>query len=66
MIMLNAEVLQSYAQKLASRALEEGRAQHTDQYLIANARCIRIVSMDGSPAILKEEPNRYVVVDKLS
>ena len=25
-----AEVLQSYAQKLASRALEEGQAQHTD------------------------------------
>ena len=61
-----AEVLQSYAQKLASRALEEGRAQHTDPMSNSERKIIhRIVSkMDGVTSYSEgEEPNRYVVVD---
>ena len=61
-----AEVLQSYAQKLASRALEEGRAQHTDPMSNSERKIIhRIVSkMEGVTSYSEgEEPNRYVVVD---
>ena len=61
-----AEVLQSYAQKLASRALEEGQAQHTDPMSNSERKIIhRIVSkMDGVTSYSEgEEPNRYVVVD---
>lgn len=61
-----AEVLQSYAQKLASRALEEGRAQHTDPMSNSERKIIhRIVSkMNGVTSYSEgEEPNRYVVVD---
>ena len=61
-----AEVLQSYAQKLASRALEQGQAQHTDPMSNSERKIIhRIVSkMDGVTSYSEgEEPNRYVVVD---
>ena len=61
-----AEVLQSYAQKLATRVLEEGRSQMTDP-MSSNERKIihRIISrMDGVTSYSEgDEPNRYVVVD---
>ena len=52
--------------KLASRALEEGQAQHTDPMSNSERKIIhRIVSkMDGVTSYSEgEEPNRYVVVD---
>lgn len=61
-----AEVLQSYAQKLATRVLEEGRSQMTDP-MSSNERKIihRIISrMEGVTSYSEgDEPNRYVVVD---
>ncbi len=61
-----AEVLQSYAQKLATRALEDGQAQQTDPMSNSERKIIhRIVSkMEGVTSYSEgEEPNRYVVVD---
>ena len=61
-----AEVLQSYAQKLATRVLEDGRSQVTDP-MSSNERKIihRIISrMEGVTSYSEgDEPNRYVVVD---
>ena len=61
-----AEVLQSYAQKLATRVLEEGRSQMTDP-MSSSERKInhRIISrMEGVTSYSEgDEPNRYVVVD---
>lgn len=61
-----AEVLQSYAQKLATRVLEDGQAQQTDPMSNSERKIIhRIVSkMEGVTSYSEgEEPNRYVVVD---
>ena len=61
-----AEVLQSYAQKLAQRALEERRGQHTDPMSNNERKIIhRIISrIDGVTSYSEgDEPNRYVVVD---
>ncbi|MEW4355026.1 RNA-binding cell elongation regulator Jag/EloR [Streptococcus pneumoniae] len=61
-----AEVLQSYAQKLADRVLEERRSQKTDPMSNNERKIIhRIVSrMDGVTSYSEgDEPNRYVVVD---
>ena len=61
-----AEVLQSYAQKLATRALEEGRSQMTDPMSSSERKIIhRIISrMEGVTSYSEgDEPNRYVVVD---
>ena len=61
-----AEVLQSYAQKLANRALEERRSQPTDPMSNNERKIIhRIISkMDGVTSYSEgDEPNRYVVVD---
>ena len=61
-----AEVLQTYAQKLATRALEEGRSQQTDPMSNSERKIIhRIISrMDGVTSYSEgDEPNRYVVVD---
>ena len=61
-----AEVLQSYAQKLATRVLEEGRSQMTDQMSSSERKIIhRIISrMEGVTSYSEgDEPNRYVVVD---
>lgn len=61
-----AEVLQTYAQKLAIRALEEGRSQQTDPMSNSERKIIhRIISrMDGVTSYSEgDEPNRYVVVD---
>lgn len=61
-----AEVLQSYAQKLATRVLEERRAQKTDPMSNNERKIIhRIISkMDGVTSYSEgDEPNRYVVVD---
>ncbi|MDO4667588.1 MAG: protein jag [Streptococcus sp.] len=61
-----AEVLQSYAQKLAQRALEERYGQHTDPMSNSERKIIhRIISkMDGVTSYSEgDEPNRYVVVD---
>ena len=61
-----AEVLQTYAQKLATRVLEEGRSQQTDQMSNSERKIIhRIISrMDGVTSYSEgDEPNRYVVVD---
>ena len=61
-----AEVLQSYAQKLATRVLEEGRSQMTDPMSSSERKIIhRIISrMDGVTSYSEgDEPNRYVVVD---
>ena len=61
-----AEVLQSYAQKLATRVLEEGRSQMTDPMSSSERKIIhRIISrMEGVTSYSEgEEPNRYVVVD---
>ena len=61
-----AEVLQSYAQKLATRVLEEGRSQVTDPMSSSERRIIhRIISrMEGVTSYSEgDEPNRYVVVD---
>ena len=61
-----AEVLQSYAQKLATRALEEGRSQMTDPMSSSERKIIhRIISrMEGLTSYSEgDEPNRYVVVD---
>ena len=61
-----AEVLQSYAQKLATRVLEEGRSQVTDPMSSSERKIIhRIISrMKGVTSYSEgDEPNRYVVVD---
>ena len=61
-----AEVLQSYAQKLATRVLEEGRSQMTDPMSSSERKIIhRIISrMEGVTSYSAgDEPNRYVVVD---
>ena len=61
-----AEVLQSYAQKLATRVLEEGRSQMTDPMSSSERKIIhRIISrMEGVTSYSGgDEPNRYVVVD---
>ena len=61
-----AEVLQTYAQKLAIRVLEEGRSQQTDPMSNSERKIIhRIISrMDGVTSYSEgDEPNRYVVVD---
>ena len=61
-----AEVLQSYAQKLATRVLEEGRSQVTDPMSSSERKIIhRIISrMEGITSYSEgDEPNRYVVVD---
>lgn len=61
-----AEVLQSYAQKLALRVLEEGRAMETDPMSNNERKIIhRIISkIDGVTSYSEgDEPNRYVVVD---
>ena len=60
------EVLQSYAQKLANKALEERRSQPTDPMSNNERKIIhRIISkMDGVTSYSEgDEPNRYVVVD---
>lgn len=61
-----AEVLQSYAQKLANKALGERRSQPTDPMSNNERKIIhRIISkMDGVTSYSEgDEPNRYVVVD---
>ena len=61
-----AEVLQSYAQKLATRVLEEGRSLVTDPMSSSERKIIhRIISrMEGATSYSEgDEPNRYVVVD---
>ena len=61
-----AEVLQSYAQKLATRVLDEGRSQMTDPMSSSERKIIhRIISrMEGVTSYSEgDEPNRYVVVD---
>ena len=61
-----AEVLQSYAQKLATRVLEEGRSQVIDPMSSSERKIIhRIISrMEGVTSYSEgDEPNRYVVVD---
>ena len=61
-----AEVLQSYAQKLANKALEERRSQPTDPMSNNERKIIhRIISEMGGVTSYSEgdEPNRYVVVD---
>ena len=61
-----AEVLQSYAQKLADRVLEYQHSQKTDPMSNNERKIIhRIVSkMDGLTSYSEgDEPNRYVVVD---
>lgn len=61
-----AEVLQSYAQKMANRVLEERIAQHTDPMSNNERKIIhRIISkIDGVTSYSEgDEPNRYVVVD---
>ena len=61
-----AEVLQTYAQKLATRVLEEGRSRQTDPMSNSERKIIhRIISrMDGVTSYSEgDEPNRYVVVD---
>lgn len=61
-----AEVLQSYAQKLANKALEERRSQPTDPMSNNERKIIhRIISkMDDVTSYSEgDEPNRYVVVD---
>lgn len=61
-----AEVLQSYAQKLATRVLEERRSQVTDPMSSSERKIIhRIISrMEGVTSYSEgDEPNRYVVVD---
>ncbi len=61
-----AEVLQTYAQKLATRVLEEGRNHKTDPMSNSERKIIhRIISrMDGVTSYSEgDEPNRYVVVD---
>ena len=61
-----AEVLQSYAQKLANKALEDRRSQPTDPMSNNERKIIhRIISkMDGVTSYSEgDEPNRYVVVD---
>ena len=61
-----AEVLQTYAQKLATRVLEEGCSQQTDPMSNSERKIIhRIISrMDGVTSYSEgDEPNRYVVVD---
>ena len=61
-----AEVLHTYAQKLATRVLEEGRSRQTDPMSNSERKIIhRIISrMDGVTSYSEgDEPNRYVVVD---
>lgn len=61
-----AEVLQSYAQKLADRVLESQQRQHTDPMSNNERKIIhRIISrIEGVTSYSEgDEPNRYVVVD---
>ena len=61
-----AEVLQSYAQKLATRVLEEGRSQMTDPMSSSERKIIHCIisRMEGVTSYSEgDEPNRYVVVD---
>ena len=61
-----AEVLQTYAQKLATRVLEEGCSQVTDPMSSSERKIIhRIISrLEGVTSYSEgDEPNRYVVVD---
>lgn len=61
-----AEVLQGYAQKIANRVLETGRAYHTDPMSNNERKMIhRIVSkIDGVTSYSEgNEPRRYVVID---
>ena len=61
-----AEVLQTYAQKLATRVLEDGRSHQTDPMSNSERKIIhRIISrMNGVTSYSEgDEPNRYVVVD---
>ena len=61
-----AEVLQSYAQKLATRVLEEGRSQMTDPMSSSERKIIhRIISLMEWVTSYSEgdERNRYVVAD---
>lgn len=61
-----AEVLQTYAQKLATRVLEEGRSQQTDPMSNSERKIIHCIisRMDGVTSYSEgDEPNRYVVVD---
>lgn len=61
-----AEVLQSYAQKLADRVLESGDRQYTDPMSNNERKIIhRIISrIEGVTSYSEgDEPNRYVVVD---
>ena len=58
--------MQSYAQKLATRVLEERRSQVTDPMSSSERKIIhRIISrMEGVTSYSEgDEPNRYVVVD---
>lgn len=61
-----AEVLQGYAQKVANRVLETGRAYHTDPMSNNERKMIhRIISkIDGVTSYSEgNEPGRYVVID---
>ena len=61
-----AEVLQSYAQKLANKALEERRSQPPDPMSNNDRKIIHqiISKIDGVTSYSEgDEPNRYVVVD---
>lgn len=61
-----AEVLQSYAQKLADRVLEYQHSQKTDPMSNNERKIIHhiISKMDGLTSYSEgDEPNRYVVVD---
>ena len=61
-----AEVLQSYAQKMANRVLDTQEAQQTDPMSNNERKIIhRIISkIDGVTSYSEgDEPNRYVVVD---
>lgn len=61
-----AEVLQSYAQKLADRVLEYQHSQKTDPMSNNERKIIHLIisKMDGLTSYSEgDEPNRYVVVD---
>ena len=58
--------MQTYAQKLATRVLEEGCSQVTDPMSSSERKIIhRIISrLEGVTSYSEgDEPNRYVVVD---
>ncbi len=60
-----AEVLQTYAQKLATRVLEEGRSHKLDPMSNSERKIIhRIISRMMAWRVHSEgDDNRYVVVD---